>query len=728
MRALFWFSIGAALSCCVGLWLLWDAVPLLLAGALLLAGSLAVLSRRFRWLRRAAAAALGLLLGSCLLLTLQRTYYEPLLALDEQTLPIVLTAKADSVPGLYSQSVRAEMKIGGKCYCVQAYLGDGQTAQAGNILRGDFRIRVTLPGGSKQNAVSFGRGIFAQLSTKGAVAIEAGQENRLRYLPQRLGARAKEAVEACFPEDTEAFAKSLLLGDTSELSYSEETALRISGIRHIVAVSGLHVAILFGFLWVLCARRPWPAFLLGVPLLVLFGTMVGNTPSVVRACLMAALLILARLTRRSYDSLTAWAFAVLWLLLGNPLVVAAAGFQLSVLCVLGILLFQRSIAEGLSRLFEKLPGGKVLSDSLAVSLSATVLSLPVSVYYFGTASLIGPVTNFCILWLLPFVFGGILAVSILGPVFPVLGTALGWLTAWPIRLVLRIAGTLSRLPMAAVYTCNPYVVYWLMGVYVLILAWFLLGRKRGWVFVSVGAASLALITALWSYGPRVDNCRLTVLDVGEGQTLLLQSGGQSALIDCGGYSDTVCADRAWQMLRSQNLYDLDLLLFTHFDRDHFGGTENFLTQIPAERVILPGISELLPLGQVVTEDCAVPFGKGILHIYPYSGGNKEQENSMAILFETEDCGILITGDLDVAGERRLVKNHALGADILVVGHHGSKYATCPELLDAVQPELAVISVGENNYGHPTQELLDRLEEAGCTVRRTDQEGTIIIRR
>ena len=101
---------------------------------------------------------------------------------------------------------------------------------------------------------------------------------------------------------------------------------------------------------------------------------------------------------------------------------------------------------------------------------------------------------------------------------------------------------------------------------------------------------------------------------------------------------------------------------------------------------------------------------------------------MAILFETEDCGILITGDLDVAGERRLVKNHALGADILVVGHHGSKYATCPELLNAVQPELAVISVGENNYGHPTQEVLDRLEEAGCTVRRTDQEGTIIIRR
>ena len=728
MRTLFWFSIGAALSCGVGLRLLWDALPLFLVCALLLAVSLTGLSLRFRWLRRAAAAAFGILLGGCLLGLQQRNDYAPLLALDGQTLPATMTAQADSVPGLYSQSVRAEMKIGGKRYCVQAYLGDGQTAKAGNILRGDFRIRVTLPGGSKQNTVSSGRGIFAQLSPKGDIAIEAGQEKEIRYLPQRLGARAKEAVERCFPEDTAAFAKSLLLGDTSDLSYAEETALRISGIRHIVAVSGLHVAILFGFIWVLCARRPWPAFLLGVPLLALFGAMVGNTPSVVRACLMAALLILARLTRRSYDPLTALAFAVLWLLIDNPFVIAAAEFQLSVLCVLGILLFQRPVSERLSALFQKLPGGKVLADSLAVSLSATVLSLPVSVYYFGTASLIGPVTNFLILWLLPFVFGGILAVAVLGPVVPVLGTMLGWLTAWPIRLVQWIAGGLSKLPMAAVYTCNPYVIPWLIGVYALIFAWYLLGRKKGLLYACAGVLSLAAITFLWGYGPRMDDCRLTVLDVGEGQSLLLQSGGQSALIDCGGYSDTVCADRAWQMLRSQNFYDLDLLLFTHFDRDHFGGTENFLTQIPAERTILPGTSELLPLGEVVTKDCAIPFGSGILHLFPYTGGNKEQENSMAILFETEDCGILITGDLDVAGERRLVREHSLSADILIVGHHGSKYATCPELLEAVQPDIAVISVGENSYGHPTQEVLDRLEEAGCAVRRTDLEGTIIIRR
>lgn len=103
---------------------------------------------------------------------------------------------------------------------------------------------------------------------------------------------------------------------------------------------------------------------------------------------------------------------------------------------------------------------------------------------------------------------------------------------------------------------------------------------------------------------------------------------------------------------------------------------------------------------------------------------------MVILFESENCVILITGDLDMAGERRLLRQGVLPkTDILVVGHHGSKYSTCPELLETTQPELAIISVGaKNRYGHPAQELLDRLGETGCDIRRTDREGTILIRR
>lgn len=728
MRRLFWFTVGFALSCGLILSLLWDYGAVCLIASIVLCVPFAVLSGRGRWARYPAMVLLGIAVGSGMLLCRQRMVYRPLLCVDGVEMQCALTAQADSVPGRYGHSVKALLSLENHTYPVRVYLSREQTARAGDSLEGTFLLRATVPGGSKAESLESGRGILAVASPKGTVTIIPGSDAGLRFLPQRLTRAAQQALDRSFPEDAAAFAKSLFLGDTTDLSYEADTALRISGIRHIVAVSGLHVALLFGILWFLCGKRPLPAFLVGIPVLFLFGSMAGLTPSVTRACLMAGLLVLARLTRRCYDPLTAWAFAVLWLLLGNPFCIAAAGFQLSALCVLGILLFQRPMARRLQDLFRKIPKGAVLADSLAVSLSATVLSLPVSVFYFGMASLIAPLTNLLVLWVLPFVFCGILTVCILGPLLPGLAAGVGWLTAWPIRLILAIAGALSRVPMAAVYTCSPYTVPWLILVYGLAILWLALGRRRGWIFVCTGVASLAVVTALWGYGPRQDVCRLTVLDVGEGQSLLLQSGAQSALIDCGGYSDTVSADRAWQMLRSQNIYRLDLLLFTHFDRDHFGGTANFLTQIPAEKTMLPGPSELLPLGQVVTQDCAVPFGEGSLHFFPYTGGNQNQENSMAILFETENCAILITGDLDVAGERRLVRAHDLSADILVVGHHGSKYATCAELLEAVQPELALISVGENNYGHPTQEVLDRLEAAGCTVRRTDTEGTIIIRR
>ena len=111
----------------------------------------------------------------------------------------------------------------------------------------------------------------------------------------------------------------------------------------------------------------------------------------------------------------------------------------------------------------------------------------------------------------------------------------------------------------------------------------------------------------------------------------------------------------------------------------------------------------------------------------YSGYSNE--NSLCILFETENCAILIIGDRSAFGERMLMRNRNLpDVDLLIAGHHGSRYSTSDELLTAVQPETVIISVGENTYGHPSQEVLDRLAEFGCAVYRTDRDGTIIYRR
>lgn len=730
IRRLCWFTLGfgAALACIV--LLCWDQAGLLTAAGWALAIPALALSRRHCSIRRLSALLLGFGAGAGMLLCLQKISYDPLLSLDGTLQEAEILCGKDSTPGRYSHSAEGTVTIDGKTRGVRVYLPEGATARAGDRITGTFRWSVTLPGGSKASGGSSGRGVFLTASPKGETTLTPGTQS-LWTLPQTLARAARQAISRCFPEDAAPFAQSLLLGDTQDLSYIDETALRVSGIRHIVAVSGLHVAMLFGIIWLLSGKTPWPAFIVGLPVLWLFAAAAGFTSSVCRACIMSGLLVLAKLTRRAYDPKTALAAAALGLMVANPFVIAAPGFQLSVLSVLGILLFQQPLA-GYFRQHLPQKGGRFsqgAADSLSVSLSAMALSTPISAWYFGVISLVGVLTNLLTLWLLPVIFGGILGVCILGPIFPALGTFLGSIIAWPIRLVLYTARTLSRLPMAAVYTCSKWSVCWLIVAYGLVGAWCLCRKKQGKIFFATALAGLAISAVLTGYGPRTDDCRLTVLDVGEGQCLLLQSAGENALIDCGGDSDTKSADLAWQMLRSQNFYHLDVLAQTHFDWDHVGGTAHFLTQIPAETVLLPGEDPDLS-GALLTEDTEIPFGTGVLRFYPYTGGNSRQENSMVILFESGNCVILITGDLDMAGERRLLRQGVLPkTDILVVGHHGSKYSTCPELLETTKPELAVISVGaKNHYGHPAQELLDRLEDTGCDIRRTDREGTILIRR
>ena len=238
--------------------------------------------------------------------------------------------------------------------------------------------------------------------------------------------------------------------------------------------------------------------------------------------------------------------------------------------------------------------------------------------------------------------------------------------------------------------------------------------------MAASACVAAVLVFLGGWLPRQEDFRLAVLDVGQGQSLVLSSRGQTLVIDCGGRTGQSAADRAAEYLLSQNLYRVDALALTHFDEDHAGGAQYLLSRVKAQTL-------LLPEGK---EDRVIPFGAGTLRLFPYTGGNSRQENSMAILFESENCVILVTGDLDQAGERRLVREGKIPrADILVVGHHGSKNAASEELLEAARPKVAVISVGADNpFGHPHQEALDRLERAGAAVFRTDQSGTIVIRR
>ena len=234
---------------------------------------------------------------------------------------------------------------------------------------------------------------------------------------------------------------------------------------------------------------------------------------------------------------------------------------------------------------------------------------------------------------------------------------------------------------------------------------------------------------------------MTVLDVGQGQCILLQSRGRTYMVDCGGLGEERTADEAAHTLFSQGITKFDGVIITHFDSDHCDGAVNLLSRVDADLVLLPVAEDETGTKEAisnVTEGSVYPVPDTVeltysdvkITVIPSHLGNSDNESGLCILFQSENCAILITGDRDMLGEQLLMHSVDLPElDALVVGHHGSKYSTGELLLEQTKPEIAIISVGENNpYGHPADETLERLKEFGCTVYRTDLHGTIIFRR
>ena len=234
---------------------------------------------------------------------------------------------------------------------------------------------------------------------------------------------------------------------------------------------------------------------------------------------------------------------------------------------------------------------------------------------------------------------------------------------------------------------------------------------------------MAIAVAFSWLTPLNENYRVTVLDVGQGQCVVLQSAGRTYLVDCGGSTGQKSADAAMEYLYSIGIFRIDGMILTHPDADHVNGAALLTGRMPIGETY--GIADTDVL---ITQRTEITFADCKITIFPGLTSGTDNEKSLSVLFQPGKRAILITGDQTVAGENALVAVGLPNLDYLVVGHHGSDTSTGETLLSATRPLCAVISVGANNrYGHPDQTVLDRLAAYGCTVLRTDQNGTIIIR-
>lgn len=752
MRRLCLFSGGLALAAALYVYAVHAAPWPLLLGLAVLCGGLFLLRKAGTC--RAAVCVLGILMGFAWCRGYEALFLRPLERYAGQELPFAAEALAAPQQTTYGQSCEVRLKLGGQSCTAVLYFDEADAdIRPGDTLSGLARITTAQERLRRGSDYDISRGLLLSASCRGTLHVQKALAVPLRLLPARFAQRLRSAVTAVFPADTAGFVRALLLGDRSGLRYAARNELAIAGIYHAVAVSGMHVSILLGMILLLCGGNHPLAAALGLPAAACFILMAGAPASAVRAGVMQAIVLCAPLLRRDYDPPTAIFAALLVLLAQNPWAVRDVGLQLSFASTAGIVLFAGRLYRALTDhrqlqrwLRPKTPLRwllRAMLTALCCTLSSMVFALPITAVQFGEISLAAPVVNVLVLWLLSIVFCGAMLTALLALALPAAAAIPAAALSWPVRLVQLVAHGAAKVPFAALYPENGYLIAAAVFLYALVL---LLALRPGTVRLWHALAAAVVVTgccmALSCADAALPASSFAMLDVGQGQCLVSRTGGSVTVIDCGGAEDA-SGETAARYLLARGMPRVDRLILTHFDADHCNGVRQLLRRVQVDTLYIPELSPssrlrtqiLLAAAEAgtsiryVTQDLVLPQEGGSLTIFAPTGEKDEENAGLCILAACEKYDILITGDLTAQAEYRLLSLHTLPqAAVLVAGHHGAATSTSGALLRAVRPEAVFISAGaDNRFGHPAAQTLARIRQSGAAVYRTDLSGTITIR-
>ncbi|MBC7229498.1 MAG: ComEC/Rec2 family competence protein [Actinobacteria bacterium] len=556
-------------------------------------------------------------------------------------------------------------------------------------------------------------------------------------------ASLRKAVAGVAPGEA-GLIQGMVLGDYRFLEAGDLRAFRLSGLVHLCAASGLHVAMLAAFLDRLGRRARLPrrlVLLLQVPLLATYALAAGLTAPVLRAAAVAVVATWAFLRGRDFDLLPALGAAMIYMVVRDPGAAGGTSFQLSFAAATGISLLHRPLESLLPRTPRR--GPSLLAATLAAQLSVA----PLLLYRFGEVSLLAPAGNLLAIPLL----APLMALAMLSPLLEMAGIpAAGMLmrgAALCARALTRVAHCVSSPGWAAlrVFPLSPA---WLALYYPALAAAFLGGgrwRRAGRAALALLLAAAILAGLPWPSGNafRGGGVTVTFLDVGQGDAALLRApSGACVLID-GGRDDRVLAAG----LRSRGIRYLEAVLVSHLEMDHIGGLEGALESCGVGMLVYPEVKETERAGERLLSlagELGIPLramrrgdrlslgGMTLQALGP--GGDMPpelpaNERSLVLRVSTPGLSVLFAGDVEENGEEALMRDAAsLKSDVLKVPHHGGYARTGADFFALVDPRVAVVSVGEDNpYGHPAPGTLEDLRRTGCAVYRTDRSGDILVR-
>jgi competence protein ComEC len=582
--------------------------------------------------------------------------------------------------------------------------------------------------------------------------------------------RAQESIAGVLSEPQAGLLTGILLGVESGIPEDLMADFSATGTTHLIAISGFNITIIGGIFAGLAQglfdRRR--AMLIGIVGVVIYTLLVGASPAVVRAALMGLLYLFGRyIGRPSYAPVSLGAAAVA-LTAWNPHVLWDLGFLLSFAATAGLMLYTEPLARTVESALGRVTSAEraermvnLVSEVFLVTVAAQITTIPILLVAFGQLSLITLLSNILVLPFQPYLMisGGI--ATLLGLIRQPLGQPVAWVVWVFLTYTIEMVRWTADIPFASV---PVEVEGWMVGVYYGLLGgttWWitrpkerrqeLWGQLWSWLSsnlaskVLIGGSVILLVLALFLRGNLPDGrLHVSFLDVGQGDAIFVQTpSGRQALID-GGPSPSVLLSH---LGRRMGFWDrsLDLIMLTHPDADHITGLVSVLERYRVDRVVFRevGCDDAMceEWRRLVEEGGATVYrGEAGLEIELDEGLRLEvlhpgvellasegfNDSSLVTRLTYGQASMLLTGDIRAKAERRLLAEKVgLGSSVLKVAHHGGCDSTTAGFLEAVDPQLVVISVGkENEFGHPCAALLRRL--SGRTVYRTDEHGTVTV--
>lgn len=611
------------------------------------------------------------------------------------------------------------------------------------------------------------QGVHSVMRRPEVMVTAEGEGNAFYQAIYTLKSRAQATIGRLLPNPEAALLTGILLGNDNGLPPDLLEDFRTTGMSHIIAISGYNVSVLVGVLSaavtpLLGHRR---AAGLAMILVAVYAIFVGAGATVVRAAILGSLFLISRrfLGRPTFAPASLFA-AGLFMTAANPFALWDIGFQLSFTATLGLMLFAERLDGWAQKRITPLSTVPIagvtlvsLTGILTSTLAAQAMTLPLLMLYFGRLSLVNLLANLLILPAQPAVMAWGGAATLIGLVVPAVGQLLAWIAWLFLAYTVTLVRLLAAIPFADIAVPEVAAVIGLLLAAVL----FLVGigqhtrkpqspatrlRLPGMVSQSVllaGSVVVAVLVWSWSQSRPDGYLHVAFLDVGQGDAIWIQTpSGRHILVDGGRYPSVLNEEVGRQMGLWRR--EVDVVIATHPDADHVAG--------------LPGLWERYRVGQLWTDgetegsadynallaiaaETQTPIhtaqaggvimvGDGVrLEVLHPNGpimSEERNENSVSLRLVYGNFSLLLTGDAGEATERAMIQNgRPVQAVVFKAGHHGSDTSSTAPFLATVRPQIVVISVGaENNFGHPSPAVLERLAAAGAAVLRTDQLGTI----